>query len=169
MSKLKYPSVAIPKNMEALPVTAKGYLKPWFVKGDDFRVMDEAKAKLSIVDHHCWICGNKMRKRFSFVGGMLSTQNRMYSEPPCHQSCAEYAMKVCPFILLPKATRRNAGLTEDQTVMPDSHVQENPEMWGITTVKKYKTSMVNGYPTMHFSKQQIISTSTWKEGIKIKS
>lgn len=121
--RLKRSEVPIPAYMSNLPLTDGGYLKPWFVKADDFRVTDGDKAALSVTKQACWICGGAFAEpKFAMVGDALSAAARIYREPPCHVECAEYAMQVCPFILYPNAKRREAGLDFEDTL---DHGNEN--------------------------------------------
>lgn len=116
-TRLKRAEVPIPEQMKHLPLTEGGYLKPWFVKGDDFRVTDSDKAGLAVMKKACWICGNPFTSAgYAMVGDAMSATIRLYKEPPCHTECAEYAMQVCPFILYPNAKRRTAGLDYENTV-----------------------------------------------------
>lgn len=114
--RIKRPEIPIPDYMKSLEMTDRGYLKPWFVLGDDFRVVDNKKATQAITKKACWICGNSFSsKEYAMVGSPMVTMGRVCMEPPCHVECAEYSVQVCPFILYPNAKRRVAGLPEDRT------------------------------------------------------
>jgi len=100
-----------------LPLTDSGDLKPWFVKGDDFRVTDGDKAWLYVSKKACRICGNPFDIAiYATVGNAMSAVTRIYRESPSHRECAEYAMKACPFIGYPNAKRREASLYYEDTL-----------------------------------------------------
>lgn len=163
--KLKH-NVPIPKAMAHLPFL-DGYVKPWFVEGDDFRVMDNAKAFQSVHEGRCWVCG-KMRKRYSaFVTGPLSMKQKISSEPPAHPACARYSMQVCPFIMLPKAQRREAGLPDELKQFPPGFVLDNPEEFWITIVRRFRTRLDPALGEVQIYKERDVHMrELWIKGVK---
>lgn len=167
--KTKRPEVPLPDQMQNLPLVEGGYRKPWFVKGDDFRVTDGDKAWLSVCKKACWICGNPFTTpEYAMVGDALSATVRVYREPPCHVECAEYAMKVCPFILYPNAKRRTAGLAAEATV---EHVNagaplkldgKNPGEFFITIVADF--SYHHDEQVTAFNKEDVLDVQHWIGG-----
>lgn len=168
-SKIKRSEVPIPVYMQTLSLTDGGYLKPWFVKGDDFRVTDGDKAWLSVSKKACWICGNPFDTPiYAMVGDAMSAVIRIYREPPCHKECAEYAMRVCPFILYPNAKRREAGLDYEDTLEhgnEDAAVVVKPDNPG-----EYFVVVVSDF-TYHpdsqvtaFEKSEILGIQHWIGG-----
>lgn len=169
--KLKHSHIPIPDQMKSLPQTEGGYLKPWFVKGDDFRVTDSDKAGMAVMKQACWICGTPFETpKYAMVGDAMSAAIRVYREPPCHVECAEYAMQVCPFILYPNAKRREAGLDEEFTV---DHVNkgaalalkaDNPGEYFITVVSDF--SYHHDEQVTAFNKSDVIERQHWIGGIR---
>ena len=102
---------ALPKSMGVLPLDERGYPIPWFVAWydgkPDFRVVDVKKMKRALSEHLCWICGGHIDDAFVFVRGAAPVSNRIALEPPSHRACAEFAVRACPFMLLPKAHYRS--------------------------------------------------------------
>lgn len=100
----------LPARMRHLPVSSKGYPVPFFVAAIngvwDFRVADPSKFALCVRQDLCWLCGQPMGVFKTFVLGPLAALNRISGEPPSHVECAEFATVACPFLLLPKASRR---------------------------------------------------------------
>lgn len=170
-TRLKRSEVPIPSYMKDLPVTEGGYLKPWFVKGDDFRVTDGDKAALSVTKQACWICGNEFAEsKFAMVGDAISAATRIYREPPCHLECAEYAMQVCPFILYPNAKRRVAGLAYEDTLdhgNENATVQVAPDNPG-----EFFISVVSHFDYHHehqvtaFDKSHVLEIQHWVGGVR---
>ena len=162
--KLKKPEVPVPATIRELPLTEWGYFKPWFVEADDFRVVDGNKAWLSVSGQACWICGKPFTPgEYALVGDRNSVNQRVYTEPPCHKDCAEYAMQVCPFILYPNAKRREANLEAEQTLDHSNQNRsvkinkENPGEYFVTVVSQFtyhKQKQVMTHQGEHVLEQQ---------------
>lgn len=150
-----------PSRMLALPLSDKGYPVPWFVDWVDgkpeFRAMDPHKWVRAIKQRLCWLCGEKMGRYLTFVAGPMCGLNRTSAEPPCHHECATYAAIACPFLSLPKALRREAGLPEElkhngAPMVENDHViggiaiTRNPGVTMLWTTLDYKVERVgNGH------------------------
>lgn len=100
----------LPARMADLPVDERGYPVPWFVEWIDgkpeFRIMDGRKWKRAVIDHRCWVCGNRLGSNVCFVLGPMCGISRTTSEPPCHRECAQWSARSCPFLTRPHMTRR---------------------------------------------------------------
>lgn len=171
VNRLKHPEIPVPDNMKALSVTERGYFKPWFVKADDFRVVDPKKAALAVTKRACWICGNPFDgTRFALVGSPLSAMFCSFKEPPCHQDCAEYAMQVCPFILYPKSKRRSAGLDDSnklENVNRNLKVKiapDNPGEYYLVVVSDFTYDQEK--QLMKFGESEVIERQHWIGGKK---
>lgn len=172
--KLKHSQVPIPKNMESLERTDRGYLKPWFVKGDDFRVVDTRKAAFAVTKKACWICGKPFTEsRYAMVCSPVSAMFRVFKEPPCHIECAEYAIQVCPFLLYPNSKRREAGLPEDnklESVNQTLDVKisaENPGEYYLVEVDDF--TFDQGKQVMTCDPQNVIGMQYWIGGNRQKT
>lgn len=143
----------VPRTIAALKRDRRGYPIPWFVATPgagqpiDFRVMDDAKAIRAIKQRLCWVCGTTMGSNLAFVGGPLSTAQRLYTDLPMHVSCAEFSMKVCPFIAIPSAHRRTANMPDKlveaiqkQDQQSTGFSQENPTVFGMLVSNGYKVA-----------------------------
>lgn len=163
--------IPVPEFMQHLPLTDRGYLKPWFVKGDDFRVVDGEKAWLSVNKKACWICGQPFKpNEYAMVGDANSAFHRIYAEPPCHVECAQYAAQVCPFMLYPNAKRRLAGLSHEQTLAYRNENQqvlveeENPGEYYITVVTDFDYH--HAQQVTAFTPDKIVETQYWIGGVR---
>ncbi len=172
--KTKRPEIPLPDQMKNLPLVEGGYRKPWFVKGEDFRVTDGEKAWLSVSKKACWICGNPfIEPTYAMVGDAMSATIRIYTEPPCHIECAEYAMQVCPFILYPNAKRRTAGLQAEDLLenqKKNAAVKvgsENPGEFYITLVSDFVYH--HDEQVMAFNKEDILTLQHWVGGVRQQS
>jgi hypothetical protein len=82
------------------------YFVEWVGGVPDFRIISPAKWRICVARGRCWICGEPLGRWKTFVMGPKSAAARLSSEPPSHSNCATFAMKACPFILLPSAKHR---------------------------------------------------------------
>jgi hypothetical protein len=107
--------------MCSLPRDERGYPVPYFVEwiagpeGDvkpDFRVVSGATVVDCWNHKKCWICGGALGVFKAFTIGPMCALNRVSSEPPQHRECATFAARNCPFLVRPRAQRRDAGLTD---------------------------------------------------------
>ena len=143
-----------PKRMAGLPLNDKGYPVPWFVEWIDgkpeFRVMDHRKWVAAVRSRLCWLCGEPLGGYLTFVAGPMCGINRTSAEPPNHHDCASYAARACPFLTLPKAIRREAGLAElgvtEDNIVGGIQLSRNPGATMLWTTRSYKVRKVdNGY------------------------
>jgi len=103
----------MPLRIRKLPVF-RGYPVPFFVdyleNGEpEFRAMDPSKYRRCHREGLCWVCGEPLGKYLAFVIGPMCAVNRITSELPNHRECAEWSVKACPFLSMPKARYRDAG------------------------------------------------------------
>jgi hypothetical protein len=125
----------MPIRIARLRRDPRGYPIPWFVHRPengaiDFRVISPERLVLAVKERRCWVCGLPLGTINAFVGGPLSAAQRLYSDPPSHEACAEFSAKVCPFLVIPTAHRREAN-KPDHVEMPGEHVMANHEVTGI--------------------------------------
>ena len=135
-----------PPRMRSLPLNDKGYPVPWFVDWVDgvpeFRAMDPVKWERAVHHKLCWLCGERLGHFFTFVAGPMCGINRTSSEPPSHHDCAVYAARACPFLTLPKAVRRQAGLPEGVQLQPGQKQTENNIVGGISLTRNPGVAML---------------------------
>ncbi len=130
-----------PWRIAQLPVE-RGYPVPWFVAWIDgkpeFRAADGQKFRRAILEKLCWVCGERLGSRLSFVIGPMCCINRVSAEPPCHLECAEYSVKNCPFLVKPHMIRREDNLPEEAKNPGGEMIMRNPGCICIWTTKSYK-------------------------------
>lgn len=140
-------NILIPSKMMKMPVSKSGYLVPWFVgKVDgewDFRVVEPNRLIEAIVNHKCWMCGERLGTYLAFVTGPMCTITRTSAEPPCHLECAEYAAKACPFLSKPKMKRNENDLPEGHMDPAGIFIRRNPGVSAIYITKTFKPIQVN--------------------------
>lgn len=115
----------MPRGIQRLDRTKKGYPIPWFVDrraptrdGEaDFRIMDGNKLMTALRESRCWVCGLRRKDTpMAYVAGPMCGVNRTSAEPPCHQDCGRWTVRACPFLAYPKRIR-------DERELPDGRVQ----------------------------------------------
>jgi hypothetical protein len=69
----------------------------------EFAINDNRMVMQAILGGLCAICGEKLNKDAFLLGGIRSALDPRgcYRDPPMHQKCAEYALRVCPWLALP--------------------------------------------------------------------
>jgi len=144
----------IPKRMRTLAKDHRGYPVPYIVLIDQtgkpqFTINDDEKVKRCDRRKLCSICGKPHdRDGFWFVGGsrcFLHPQGA-FLDPPLHLECAEYALRVCPFLaarrytkriddakLAPGATPEGMTLLREEFMMP-----RLPERFGLGRTLGYR-------------------------------
>ena len=148
MTELRKGMPPLPLRMAGLKLDHRGYPVPYFVAWidgkPDFRVMDGAKLYPAVKDSLCWLCGQKLGKFKTFTIGPMCAINRTISEPPSHLECATFAVQACPFLSMPKAQRREAGLTIDGVNLKEAAgtgLKRNPGvtlLWTTLAFKPFK-------------------------------
>lgn len=137
----------MPGSIARLQVDGRGYPIPWFVDraaplfngNPDFRIMDGKRLKMAIRERRCWVCGERIMTKWAvFVAGPMCGINRTSAEPPCHSWCAEWTVRACPFLSVPKRLR-------DERDLPSGHsqagvgIKRNPGVAMLWTSQSYKT------------------------------
>jgi hypothetical protein len=131
----------LPRRMQHLRIDDRGYPVPWFVAWidgkPDFRVADGAKLAKALSGHNCWLCGEPVGRKATFVIGPMCAVNRTTAEPPCHHDCATYAATACPFLRLPKAKRNERNLPEAGKLPAGEMIKRNPGVTLLWTTESY--------------------------------
>jgi len=162
--------IKIPDRIKRLPVDKRGFPVPRFVaivNGEpDHRVVDSRWYGPAIRGKLCWICGEPMGRYFCSVIGCMCSVNRIISEPPSHKSCAEFAVKGCPFLSRPHAHRREAGLPEEHSEPAGVGLKRNPGVACLWISKKYPTPQRawGGNDGLLFVLQEPTETIWYREG-----
>lgn len=162
--------IEMPARIARLPRDRRGYPIPMFVekpqeKGGepDFRIMSERHFERCVKHDACWICGEPLGSKVAFVVGPMCCVNLISAEPPSHYECAEYSVQVCPFLSIPSAKRREAGLPDEIKEPGGVMIKRNPGVIAIWVTKKsYKLLRLgNG---MLISMGEPIRMEFWTKG-----
>ncbi len=101
----------------------------------DFRLVDPLAFHQCVNLKLCWICGQPLGEGLAFVGGPLCAINRVTAEPASHPECADYAARVCPFMVNPSASMRDTNLPEHVEI-PGVETG-NPGLTAIILTRRY--------------------------------
>lgn len=140
----------MPRAMRNLPRNTAGYPVPFFVERidgvPDFRVTSARAMKRAVVESLCWLCGEPLHRVRAgmgtapvgtFVAGPMCLINKNSAEPPCHDECAAWAVKACPFLVNPNKERRETHLPEDAGPMPGEAILRNPGVTALIQCSKW--------------------------------
>jgi hypothetical protein len=141
--------IPIPERLAGCVLSDEGYPVPYFVPFVDgrpeFRAMDPEKFVHAVRHRRCWLCGRTLGKHLTFPIGPMCAITRTTAEPPSHLSCAEYAVRACPFLSQPRMRRNEKDLPAGIGTAGIS-IDRNPGVTVLWTTLSYKLfSSGNGY------------------------
>ena len=143
----------VPPRIAVLPKDHRGFPIPWFVArlpdgSRDFRFAAPEKKGLAVRTKKCWVCGEMLGTYFCFVIGPMCAVTRTTAEPPCHQDCATYSVKICPFLTKPRMRRNDKDMEDLKKIgaemPPGIAIMRNPGVACLWTCRDYKTFKVAG-------------------------
>jgi hypothetical protein len=115
--------VPMPPAVAALPRDPRGYPILFSIQQDNgthnFLAMEPQRVIECAEQHRCGVCGLPLAPPLTFIGGPLSLANRIYSEPPMHRDCFDYAYAVCPYLVNPQYRRVMARHDRPTNLQPD--------------------------------------------------
>lgn len=137
----------VPKRFFSLKRDARGYPVPFMMMQDPPSQVTHDLSRLSICykESRCALCGMIITDRKYWVtGGPAVARNRLISDPPMHEECARYAIKVCPFLSNPDMKYR--AKHDPDTVIDHrvSTVREETQILAMATT--YTTIEYDGRP-----------------------
>lgn len=154
-----------PPRIAALTCDSRGYPIFFTAHTDadgkpNFRVQDPQKWERAIEKGLCGICGQKLGKRYAFVGGPVSMDSHFFADAPMHESCAIYAVQACPFIAMPRFTYMQ-HIAPGQALNPLVS-DKRPEKFGIGITGKMKLVQLQGQTLIKAGKW--LRVQFWKDG-----
>jgi hypothetical protein len=131
----------LPDRMKRLPISDEGYPIPYFVGSvdgkADFRCADPEKFVICVRHERCWLCGEPLGVRRTFVIGPMCVVNTNTAEPPCHYDCALYSTRACPFLTMPRMRRNEKAMPEGHSVAGIA-IKRNPGVVVLWTTGNYR-------------------------------
>ena len=118
--------IPIPHKMRALQKDARGYPIPYVVLRDSdgtpiFTANDVNRVDKARRERRCGICGTKIAGLLWFLGGPKSAfhEHGCYIDGGMHHECMQYAVRVCPYLLMAKYTKRVDFGGADMSKLPE--------------------------------------------------
>jgi len=163
----------IPPRLAGRPRDRRGYPVPYIVMLDangkpDFRVSDTLKVMRVVELRLCGLCGQPMGRYMGFIGGPQSFQSHCNTDPPSHVECAEYALKVCPFLANPSMhyAEKIPMLAGAKTIVIPEMPVERPERFFLATAKSVEwVRLPSGNPVLQAG--EWLTTRWFKDGQEI--
>lgn len=145
------PDVPIPDRLAHLERDERGFPIFWAATNPDvpgdysFRGIYAKRAFQSANDGLCQLCGTELAYWICFAGGPMSISNRVFSEPPMHRDCLEYAFAVCPFLLRGGWDRtKQKDLAAAVAIADPNGTLDKPDRWGIYVTRSYQFRVERG-------------------------
>lgn len=158
--------LVVPPRLRLRP-RHKGHVVPYFVATidgqPDFRVMDGERLDECVRFRKCWLCGDALGARGTFVIGPMCAVNRTSAEPPSHRDCATYAARACPFLIAPKKTRREGDLPAEVVEPAGQMLRRNPGVTLAWTTRRWQPWSPDGRGLL-FAIGDPETTEWWAQG-----
>lgn len=159
--------IPVPEQMSHLPIDPKrGLPIPWFVPIIDgqpnWLVASGEKQWNCAASRSCWVCGKQVLSRpMFFVGGPLVLCNGVTSEGWCHQSCAEYSVQACPYLIDPSHGR---GKIPGAIAHP-GYVPDHAHAVCVIAVQSVGIAVENGQLLWQFDPADVVDVRWWYRGV----
>lgn len=109
----------------------------------------------------CGICGQPLAYWITFVCGPKSAVTRVFTDPPMHRECLDYAWLVCPYLIRNGYARPAPA---PGTAMDDPYGDRNrPERLGVYLTREYTRFVYQGTP---FFRASAPKTIEWRTVVK---
>lgn len=174
-------ALPLPKRLRTRPRDSRGYPIPFIVLIDksgqpQFTINDTRSVSQCITKKLCSICGKRFENGVWFVGGSrcFMHQHGAFLDPPMHNECAEYALRVCPFLAAP----RYSGRLDDRKLKPentpdnmvlvrqDHMLPAQPERFGLGCAATYKVLHPTPGETI-FTVDRWEYVEWWRNGVMV--
>lgn len=169
--------VPIPDRMQRLERDRRGYPIPAVVLRDDlgqphFTVNDTRVVQALASAGACHLCGERLGAHKWFAGGPCSALHPAgaYNDGPMHRECAQYALKVCPYLSRANAWSKridsktikpgtlNAAIVfQDPTMFPDQ-----PAVFTLADCATYTHRAGRFHPARPWREVQF-----WRDGLQL--
>lgn len=165
--------VPIPPRLASRPRDARGYPIPALVLVDsegkpDFKTTDLEKWSRAYHSRTCSLCGQTMGRHLAFIGGPNSYKYRYFTDLPMHRDCAEYAIKVCPYIAVPNFKyAENIRAPDGYTLSVSNQVSpDRPDRFVLAITTSCKAERLDG-DTLAVKAAPWESVTWWRDGVQL--
>jgi hypothetical protein len=152
------PGSQLPAGIAARPVCTKRKLPIPFVTRvnpdgtGDFARIDPVQTELCVKLRLCGVCGLFVRYWIAFLGGPYSSaENGAYTEPGMHEECAEWALKLCPYLLRARTPYRGEKQEPVDSDVMTLYGEKERDGWVIQIARGYEVrsaSLADGGTTL---------------------
>jgi hypothetical protein len=146
----------LPKDSNGLPIP---FLSTLRAKGQPYSMIDPAKWESAFRREVCGLCGKELSPILAFIGGPLNLDHRYFKMLPMHVDCAEYALKVCPYMVYENYAPANAIVSSEQAAL----VANRPSRFLLGTTLTC-TSVLAESGDWWANAGRWVATSWWKDG-----
>ena len=159
-------TVPVPAAIAALPRDpATGYPAFFTVQQPDgsvnFKGMNMERWLIAGRDRLCGICGQPLGYWICFAGGPKSASTRIFTDPPMHQECLDYAWLVCPYLIHNGYVRPEP---QPGTFIPDPYGDRGrPAKLGVYLTREYTRLAVDG---AYYFKASAPKSIEWRTVVK---
>jgi len=154
--KQDWQGVPIPPGVTARPRDTRGFPITFvtLIQSDgrpDFTTIDGEKILRCVEEGLCGVCGEDLPelyesgRQLAFIGGPLSCGNQNFLDPPMHVECAEYAMQVCPHIVIDTSRYSKPKEGEGRELYQGVH-PDRPDKFGLYVTDGYSVANLGGQP-----------------------
>lgn len=126
---LKRLTTPIPRSLRTRPRDSRGYPIPFVVvidnhKQPQFTINDHERVLECARKGLCALCGKRFISGLWFIGGPKCFLHELgaFLDPPAHLECAEYALRVCPYLAAPSYARRIDDRKMTAAAIPDGMI-----------------------------------------------
>jgi hypothetical protein len=136
----------------------------WLKGKPEFHMADAEKWVACVKFRLCWVCGQPLGRFAAFVIGPMCAINRVSSDPPSHQDCADWSVKGCPFMTKPQMLRREDELSEaSRKNVAGILIERNPGVSMVWTTRSFKL-FPDGAGKHLFNIGEPYAVTFWREG-----
>lgn len=119
---------------------------PWDDRGvPDFTAVDDDAYLRVVKERLCGICGEPLDYWMAFVGGPLCMAVHCFTDPAMHIECAEYAVRVCPYLAMRMdgyvSRPHRAGSRNDAA---PGLARDRPDRFGLLVTRGFKITNERG-------------------------
>lgn len=123
----------MPPSLRTRPRDPRGYPVPFVVLVDKtgrphFTINNHLLVNKAIRKKLCAMCGKRLDDGLWFIGGPLSFLHAdgAFLDPPSHEACGRYALRVCPYLAAPRYGGRIDARTLKPGALPNHAVLLDP-------------------------------------------
>lgn len=116
-----------------------------------FTINDTPKMERCIRQKLCSICGKKLTEGYWCVGGSRAFLHEfgVFIDPPLHRECAEYALKVCPFLAARSFSKSIGDARLDPKQAPQGLQLIEADFTGPIRPERFGLGLTIDYPKLY--------------------